>query len=90
MWRCWQDRVPYQLARHRAALQYITVTIPNPSGDCVDVPATRRMAGDALDSSLDVGAGQGSLRAAQPSPPKQRSGDGQSSAARQGRAKRAA
>ena len=49
MWRCWQDGVPYELARHRAAQQYITVTIPSPSGDRVDVPATQRMAGDALD-----------------------------------------
>src|SRR5450631_848220 len=44
VWRCWQDRVPYELARHGAAQQYITVTIPNPSGDRVDVPATQRMA----------------------------------------------
>ena len=91
VWRCWQDRVPYELARHRAAQQYITVTIPDPSGDCVDVPATRRMAGDALaPSSLDVVAGHSSLRAAQPSPQKERSGGGQSRAARQGRAQRAA
>src|SRR5450631_1848604 len=48
VWRCWQDRVPYELARHGAAQQYITVTIPNPSGDRVDVPATQRLAGDAL------------------------------------------
>ena len=90
VWRCWQDGVPYELARHRAAQQYITVTIPSPSGDCVDAAATQRMAGDALDPSLDAGADQGSPRAAQPSPPKQRSGGGQSKAARQGRAKRAA
>ncbi len=90
VWRCWQNRLPYELARHRAAQQYITVTIPSPSGDCVDVAATQRMAGDALDPSLDVGSAQGSLRAAQPSPPKQRSTGGQSRAARQGRAKRAA
>ncbi len=90
VWRCWQDRVPYELARHGAAQQYITVIIPSPSGDCVDVPATQRMAGDALDPSLDAGADQGSLRAAQPSPQKERSGDGQSKAARQGRAQRAA
>jgi transposase len=90
VWRCWQDRVPYELARHGAAQQYITVIIPSPSGDCVDVAATQRMAGDALDPSLDVGADQGSLRAAQPSPQKQRSGGGQSRAARQGRAQRAA
>ncbi len=90
VWRCWQDRVPYELARHGAAQQYITVIIPSPSGACVDVPATQRMAGDALDPSLDVGADQGSLRAAQPSLQKERSGGGQSRAARQGRAQRAA
>src|ERR1022692_4242369 len=47
VWRCWQERVPYELARHCAAQQYITVTIPTPSGDRVDVPATQPMAGDA-------------------------------------------
>jgi hypothetical protein len=47
VWRCWQDRVPYELARHRAAQQHVTVSIPSPSGDCVDVPATQRMASDA-------------------------------------------
>jgi hypothetical protein len=43
VWRCWQDGVPYELARHRAAQRHITVTIPNPSGDRVDVPATQRV-----------------------------------------------
>ncbi len=43
VWRCWQDGVPYELARHRAAQQHITVTIPNPPGDRVDVPAAQRM-----------------------------------------------
>jgi transposase len=90
VWRCWQDGVPYELARHRAAQQYITVIVPSPDADSIDVPATRRMAGDALAPSLDVGSAQGSLRAAQPSPPKQRSGGGQSRAARQGPAQRAA
>jgi transposase len=84
VWRCWQERVPYELARHCAAQQYITVTIPNPSGDRVDVPATQRMAGDALAPSLDAGSDQGSLRAAQPSPQTERSGGGQSRAARHG------
>jgi transposase len=31
-WRCWQDRMPYDPARHRALQQHITVTIPTPSG----------------------------------------------------------
>jgi hypothetical protein len=90
VWRCWQNGTPYQLASHRAAQQYITVIIPNPSGDSIDAPATQRMAGDALRPSLDVGSAQGSLRAAQPSPPNKRSGGEQSKAARQGRARRAA
>ena len=51
---------------------------------------SRYPAGDALAPSLDVGSAQGRLRAAQPSPPKQRSGGGQSRAARQGPAQRAA
>ena len=32
VWRCWQDRTPYDPARHRALQQHITVTIPTPSG----------------------------------------------------------
>jgi hypothetical protein len=30
VWRCWQDRVPYDPARHRALQRHITATIPNP------------------------------------------------------------
>ena len=44
VWRCWQDRVPYDPARHRALQQHITVTIPTSSGPVVDQPATERMA----------------------------------------------
>ena len=43
VWRCWQDGVPYDPARHRALQQHITVTIP-PSGAVVDHAATERMA----------------------------------------------
>src|SRR5450755_4592916 len=43
LWRCWQDRVPYDPARHRALQQHITVTIPTLSGPAVDHPATQRM-----------------------------------------------
>jgi hypothetical protein len=43
VWRCWQDRVPYDPARHRALQQHITVTIPTLSGPVVDHPATQRM-----------------------------------------------
>jgi transposase len=45
VWRCWQDGVPYDPAKHRALQQHITVTIPTPSGPRPDLPATQRMAG---------------------------------------------
>jgi transposase len=32
LWRCWQDRMPYDPARHRALQHHIIVTIPTPSG----------------------------------------------------------
>ena len=44
VWRCWQDRVPYDPARHRALQRHITVTIPTPSGPVPDLAATQRMA----------------------------------------------
>ncbi|MGZ6693846.1 MAG: hypothetical protein ACXVHQ_41495, partial [Solirubrobacteraceae bacterium] len=48
LWRCWQDRAPYDPARHRALQQHITVTIPTPSGPRPDLAATQRMAGTAV------------------------------------------
>jgi transposase len=48
IWRCWQDRVPYDPARHRGLQQHIKVLIPTSSGPVVDHAATRRMAGDAV------------------------------------------
>ena len=48
LWRCWQDRMPYDPARHRALQQHITVTIPTPSGPRPDLAATQRMAGAAV------------------------------------------
>jgi transposase len=48
VWRCWQDGVPYDPARHRALQQHITVTIPTPSGPRPDLAATQRMAGAAV------------------------------------------
>jgi len=45
LWRCWQDRAPYDPARHRGLQQHITVTIPNSSGRRPDLAATQRMAG---------------------------------------------
>jgi hypothetical protein len=47
VWRCWQDRVPYNPARHRGLQQHVTVTIPTPSGPRPDLAATQRMAGAA-------------------------------------------
>src|SRR6185312_2808103 len=48
VWQCWQDRTPYDPARHRALQRHITVTIPTPSGAVPDIAATRRMAGAAV------------------------------------------
>jgi transposase len=48
VWRCWQDRTPYDPARHRALQQHIAVTIPTPSGPRPDLAATQRMAGTAV------------------------------------------
>ena len=48
LWRCWQDRVPYDPACHRGLQQHITVTIPSSSGPRPDLPATKRMAGAAV------------------------------------------
>jgi transposase len=48
LWRCWQDRVPYDPARHRALQQHITVTIPTVSGPVLDHAATQRMVAGAF------------------------------------------
>jgi len=48
IWRCWQDGVPYDPAKHRGLQQHITVTIPSPSGPRPDLAATQRMAGAAV------------------------------------------
>ena len=45
VWRCWQDRTPYDPARHRALQQHCTVTIPTSSGALPDLAATQRMLG---------------------------------------------
>jgi hypothetical protein len=83
--------VPYKLARHHAAQQYITVIIPSPSGDCVDVPATQRMAGDALPPQPGRWrCSRQPARSATFTAKTAEHGLGQSKAARQGRAQRAA
>jgi transposase len=48
VWRCWQDRVPYDPARHRALQQRLTVVIPTTTGPVVDHAATVRMAAGVL------------------------------------------
>ena len=48
VWRCWQDRTPYDPAHHRALQQHCTVTIPTPSGPLPDLAATQRMLGAAV------------------------------------------
>jgi hypothetical protein len=48
VWRCWQDRTPYDPARHRALQQHCTVTILSSSGPRPDLAATQRMAGAAV------------------------------------------
>lgn len=48
IWRCWQDRVAYDPARHRGLQRHIAVTIPNASTPGLDLPATQRMAGAAI------------------------------------------
>jgi transposase len=48
VWRCWQDRVPYDPARHRALQRHCTVTIPSSSGPRPDLAATQRMLGAAV------------------------------------------
>lgn len=48
IWRCWQDRVPYDPARHRGLQQHIAVTTPNGSSPRLDPAATQPMAGAAV------------------------------------------
>jgi transposase len=47
VWRCWQDRTPYDPARHRGLQQHIAVTIPTRSGPR-PLAATQRMAATAV------------------------------------------
>jgi transposase len=58
VWRCWQDRVPYDPARHRGLQQHITVTIPTASphaasAPVIDDPATKRMAAGFAPSNAE-------------------------------------
>jgi transposase len=48
VWSCWQNRTPYDPARHRGLQQHVLVTIPGTSGPRPDLAATQRMLGDAI------------------------------------------
>jgi transposase len=48
LWRCWQDGVPYDPAKHRGLQQHVTITIPSSPGPRPDLTATQRMAGAAV------------------------------------------
>jgi transposase len=48
LWRCWQDGVAYDPARHRGLQQHLAVVIPNPSSPRLDVAATQPMADAAV------------------------------------------
>ena len=58
VWRCWQDHVPYDPARHRGLQQHITVTIPTASPHTasepvIDHPATQRLAAGFAPSNAE-------------------------------------
>jgi len=53
VWRCWQDRTPYDPARHRALQRHVNVTIPTSSGPVPDLAATQRMAGTTVTQRAD-------------------------------------
>ena len=48
VWSCWQNRTPYDPARHHGLQQHALVTIPASSGPQPDTAATQRMLGDAV------------------------------------------
>jgi transposase len=67
VWRCWQDGVPYDPARHRALQRHVTVTIPTSSGPVPDLAATQRMAGAAVTRRAARRAERGALDGKPPS-----------------------
>ena len=48
LWRCWQDNVAYDPARHRGLQDHIAVVIADGSRLRLDLTATQRMAGAAV------------------------------------------
>ena len=67
LWRCWQDRTPYDPARHRGLQQHIAVTIPNRSSPRLDLPATERMLGATVTHRAARRAERAALDAKPPS-----------------------
>ncbi len=64
IWRCWQNRIPYDPARHTGLQQHIAVTIPAATGHRPDPVATSAMAGmTASGSSQPRGHAHGTDRA---------------------------
>jgi transposase len=61
IWQCWQNRTPYDPARHRSLQQHVVVTIPGTSGPRPDTAATQRMLGDTV---TDQAARKGRARSA--------------------------
>jgi transposase len=53
LWRCWQDRVPYDPTRHRALQDHCAVIIPDRSSPRLDLAATERMLGAAVTRRAD-------------------------------------
>ena len=48
VWSCWQNRTPYDPARHHGLQQRVLVTIPGTSDPRPDLAATQRMLGDTV------------------------------------------
>ena len=67
IWRCWQDRTPYDPARHGGLQRHITVTIPHPSSPRLDLLATQRMAGATVTHQAALRAERDALDGKPPS-----------------------
>jgi transposase len=65
LWRCWQDGVAYDPARHRGLQRHIALTIPG-SRPTLDPTATQRMAGAAV---TETAAGRAERAALDGKPP---------------------
>ncbi|MCA1698739.1 MAG: IS110 family transposase [Actinobacteria bacterium] len=69
IWRCWQDGVAYDPARHRGYQQHIAVTIANGSRPRLDLPATQRMAGATVSATAPSTTQHQALHGSQRSAP---------------------